>query len=115
MAKQLKRETILLIMDRAMEINRSCQEECRDFRIMRSPMREDNLILRWTTINIDNIDNPVQCYRYECFRPDGTALHCSVHYADSEEANDFFWSLETLYHQEFACDHKLKICTTSKK
>lgn len=70
-------------------------------------MKESTLILRWTTINIEDIDRPVQCYNYECFNRDGTSGHCGVNYDDQDQANDFFWSLETLYRQEFAIDHKL--------
>jgi len=95
------------MMDRAIEISRECGDQCRDFRVMVSPMRENTLILRWTTINIEDIDRPVQCYHYECFNPDGTSQNCGVNYDDQEQANDFFWSLETLYSQEFAVDHKL--------
>ena len=109
MQKQLNKSVIEKIMDRAIKINRLCPEECRDFKIMVSPMRENTLILRWTTINIENIDKPVQCYGYECFHLDGTSQNCSVNYTSQEEANEFFWSLETLYKQEFAIDHKLKL------
>ena len=56
---------------------------------------------------LSNEDNPVQCYRYECFKTDGTSQLCSIHYADQEEANAFIWSLEPLYHQQYAIDHKL--------
>lgn len=106
MQKQLEKSVIERIMDRAIEINRQCKEECRDFKIMVSPMRENTLILRWTTINIDNIDNPVQCFQYECFNVDGTSQNCSVNYENQEEANEFYWSLEMLYKQQFALDHK---------
>ena len=93
-------------MDRAIEINRSCPEECRDFKIMISDMRKETLLLRWTTINIDDIDKPLQCYRYECFNLDGTSQNCSVNYSNQNEANKFFWSLKKLYTQQFASDHK---------
>ncbi|TGV03591.1 hypothetical protein [Flavivirga rizhaonensis] len=105
--KVLKSNVIQNIMDRAIEINRGCQENCRDFQIMVSPMRENTLILRWTTIDISNIDKPLQYYRYECFKIDGTPQLCSIHYSNQEEANAFFWSLESLYNQQFAIDHKL--------
>ena len=107
MQKQLDKSVIESIMGRAIEINRQCKEACRDFKIMVSPMRENTLILRWTTINIDNIDKPVQCYGYECFHLNGKSQNCSVNYDNQEEANEFFWSLETIYKQQFAIDHKL--------
>lgn len=109
MQKQLSNETAHRMMDRAMEINRDCTEECRDFRIMISPMRSGTLILRWTTIKLDNIDNPVQCFHYECFNTDGASQHCSVNFQTQQEANEFFFSLETLYKQAFANDHKIQI------
>ena len=120
--KTLKQSVIHKIMDRAIEINKACKERCTDFQIMLSRnrvheihdhreseavKRKNTLILRWTTIDISNEDNPVQCYRYECFKTDGTSQLCSIHYADQEEANDFIWSLEPLYHQQYAIDHKL--------
>ncbi|MBW4971276.1 hypothetical protein KZY98_12460 [Croceibacter atlanticus] len=107
MKKKLKQSVITAIMDRAVEINKACKEQCRDFEIMLSRKRENSLILRWISIDISNEDNPVQQYRYECFQTDGTSQLCSVHYADQEEANEFIWSLEPLYHQQFAIDHKL--------
>lgn len=107
MKKKLKQSVIDAIMDRAVEINKTCKEQCRDFEIMLSRKRENSLILRWTSIDISNEDNPVQQYRYECFQTDGTLQMCSVHYADQDEANEFIWSLEPLYHQQFAIDHKL--------
>ncbi|WP_452222151.1 hypothetical protein [Lacinutrix salivirga] len=107
MKKKLKQSVIDAIMDRAVEINKACKEQCRDFEIMLSRQRENSLILRWTSIDISNEDNPVQQYRYECFQTDGTSQMCSVHYADQDEANEFIWSLEPLYHQQFAIDHKL--------
>ena len=100
-------DIIQKIMDRAIEINKSCKERCRDFQIMLSQKRKNTLILRWTTIDMSNIENPVQCFRYECFEMDGTPQLCSVHYTNQEKANDFFWSLEPLYQQQFAIDHKL--------
>ena len=106
MRKKVSQRLINKMMDKAIEINKGCPEECRDFTIMTSNMRKGTLLLRWTTINIENIDNPVQCYHYECFNTDGTAQNCSVNYADQEEANEFFWSLKTLYEQQFASDHK---------
>jgi hypothetical protein len=107
MKKKLKQSVIDAIMDRAVEINKACKEQCRDFEILLSRKRENSLILRWTSIDISNEDNPVQQYRYECFQTDGTSQMCSVHYADQDEANEFIWSLEPLYHQQFAIDHKL--------
>lgn len=104
---QLGAGVIQKIMDRAMDINKGCEERCRDFQIMVSTERKDTLILRWTTIDLSNIENPVQCFRYECFEMDGTPQLCSIHYTNQEEANAFFWSLEPLYKQQFAIDHKL--------
>lgn len=98
-------------MDRAIEINKSCKEECRDFVIMTSGMRKDTLILRWTTIDLDDIERPIQCYHYECFSQDGSSQNCSVHYSNQDEANKFFWSLKRLYSQPFAIDHRMKIET----
>lgn len=95
------------IMSRAIEISQACPDDCRDFRIMTSPMRKDVLLLRWTRINIDNIDRPVQCFHYECFEPDGSPQNCSVYYSNQEEANTFFASLTELYQQQFAIDHTL--------
>lgn len=107
MQKQPDRVVIQRMMDRATRINRACGQQCRDFKIMVSEMRENTLILRWTTINIDDIDKPIQCYNYECFNLDGTSQNCGVNYSDQEQANEFFWSLKTLYKQEFAIDHQL--------
>ena len=108
MKKQLEKQVIQRIMDRAIEHNKTCPLECRDFRIMISPKRENTLILRWTTINIDDMDRPEQCYQYECFNTDGSPQHCSVNYSDQQEANTFFFSLETLYRQDYAYDHIIK-------
>ena len=108
MKKKVSQTVINNMMDRAIEINKSCPEECRDFTIMSSPMRKRTLLLRWTTINIDNIESPIQCYRYECFNMDGSSQNCSVNYADQQEANAFFQGLKTLYQQQFASDHKQK-------
>jgi len=105
--KTLRQSVIHKVMDRAIEINKDCKEQCRDFQIMISKKRENTLILRWTTIDVSNVDNPMQCYRYECFNTDGTTQLCSIHHADQEEANDFIWSLEPLHHQQYAIDHKL--------
>ncbi len=107
MEKQLDKAVIARIMDRAIEINRGCGEECRDFQIMVSDMKENTLILRWIAIDIEDIDRPLQCYGYECFNLDGTSGHCGVNYSDRQEAADFFWSLESLYRQEYAIDHRL--------
>jgi len=102
----MDQKVINRIMDRGITISKECQDTCRDFRIMTSPMRKDTLILRWTTINIDNPDHPIQCYRYECFESDGTPQFCSVNYANQQEANAFFWSLKTHYKQGFCNSHK---------
>ena len=108
MKRQLNKDVINKIMDRAIELNNSCNEHCRDFRIMESPDRSEVLILRWTTIDISNIDNPVQCYHYECFELDGTPQNCSIYYNNQEEANEFVFTLKTLYKQLFSIDHKTK-------
>ncbi len=103
----LKQSVINQIMDRAIAINKTSNERCRDFQIMLSKKHSNTLILRWTTIDISNEDNPVQCYRYECFKTDGTPQLCSIHYTNQEEANDFIWGLQPLYHQQYAIDHTL--------
>lgn len=107
MKRKLNKKVTDSMMDRAIEINKNCPEQCCDFRIMTSPMRKKTLILRWTTINIEDIDRPVQCYFYECFNPDGSSQNCSVNYTDQQEANQFFESLTTHYKQTFAIDHRL--------
>lgn len=106
MIKEIKPSIIHLIMDRAMEINANCNEECRDFRIMVSPMKHKTLILRWTSINIENLDKPKQAYAYECFNEDGSTQNCGVNYTNQEEANQFYFSLFTLHQQDFCTDHK---------
>ncbi len=115
MQRKVSQRTVRKIMDRAMAINKACPDPCRDFRIMTSVRRKGALLLRWTTINLDDIDNPVQCYRYECFNTDGTPQNCSVHYADQEEANAFFQGLKTLYKQPFATDHRHKSKNQNKR
>lgn len=105
--QSLDTAVIQKIMDRAIAINKSSKECCRDFQIMLSSKHKHTLILRWTSIDISNIENPKQCFRYECFEKDGTPQLCSIYYTNQEEANAFFWSLEPLYKQQFAIDHKL--------
>lgn len=105
MENALDRVVIKRIMDRAVEIHKQCPDECRDFRIMVSPMREATLILRWLTIDISDLDRPTQCFHYECFNLDGSSQNCSVNYSSQEEANQFFFGLETIYSQNFASDH----------
>lgn len=95
------------IMDRALLINQETPEFCCDFEIMTSSIKKDVLILRFITVDISDIERPKQCYRYECFELDGTPQMCSIHYSNQKEANDFFWSLTSLYHQKYAIDHKL--------
>lgn len=112
MEKELERKVIEKMMDRAIAIHKECSDECRDFRVMISTKRASTLILRWTTINLENIDKPVQCYHYECFYPDGSPQNCSINYDSQQEANDFFWSLKTLHQQSFAVDHKIKTSCT---
>ena len=105
--KKVDKTVIAKIMNRAVQIHQGCKEECRDFRIMISPKRAGTLILRWTTIDMRNLDNPRQCYHYECFNADGTSQNCSINYSSQTEANEFFFSLTTLYKQKFANDHKV--------
>jgi len=107
MEKEVSKSVIDKIMERAMVVSKQCKDHCRDFRIMTSEMRKETLILRWTTINIDDIERPGQCFRYECFSPNGISQNCSINYSNVQEANQFFWSLETLHKQEFSTDHKL--------
>ncbi len=103
----LQQSVISKIMDRAMILNKETPTTCRDFQIMVSSMRPNSLILRWTCIDLTDFEKPMQCYRYECFDVDGISQKCSIHYSNQEEANDFLWSLEPLYHQKFAIDHTL--------
>ncbi|GAA0892601.1 hypothetical protein GCM10009122_22800 [Fulvivirga kasyanovii] len=112
--EKVKTQIINAIMDKAHERTKACGKTCRDFRVMTSPKRKNTLILRWTSINIDDPDRPVQCYHYECFHMDGIPHDCSIHYADQAEANEFFEGLKTLYQQTFSNDHRI-ICTSSKK
>ena len=105
--RELKISVIENIMERGIAINKTCKEMCRDFQIMVSKEHPNMLLLRWTVIDISNPDNPMQCYRYECFKTDGSAMLCSLYYTNQQEANDFLWSLEPLYHQDYAIDHKL--------
>ena len=107
MEKNLDKHVITKIMDKALVIHHECPHECRDFRIMASPHRKNTLILRWTTINLENPDKPAQCFHYECFNPDGSPQNCSINYDTPEEANEFFWSLKSIYQQDFAADHKM--------
>lgn len=103
----LKQSVIHDIMDRAVLINKENKLHCRDFQIMISTKIPHILILRWTTIDCTDQDIPVQCYRYECFTKEGVPQLCSIYYTNQNEANEFFWSLESLYHQNYAIDHKL--------
>lgn len=104
---KIAKKIIHTIMDRAIVINKVSEEHCRDFRIMVSERHPETLILRWVAIDISDVDRPVQCYRYECFDVDGSPQHCSIYYADQQEANDFFSGLKTLHTQECAVDHTL--------
>ncbi len=103
----LNKDTINKIMNRAIRINKECEAHCRDFTIMESSLHKNTRILRWTSIDISDVDRPVQCYRYECFNMDGTPQNCSIHYSNQEEANNFFMSLKPLYKQQFSIDHTL--------
>ena len=60
MQRKPGQKVINKIMDRAIEINRGCPKQCRDFSIMTSPMRKGTLLLQWTTIN-------VEISRQQCF------------------------------------------------
>jgi len=102
----LTKAVIQRIMQRAISIQKTCGDSCCDFQIMTSAMRPDSLILRWTSIDLSDIDRPIQTYRYECFGLDGKALLCSVNYNDTAEANRFFKSLVSLYQQDFAYEHR---------
>ncbi|WP_281989743.1 hypothetical protein [Aquimarina aggregata] len=104
----LDKKIINRIMNRAIEINDSCKEHCREFRIMKSKKHKNTFILRWLTIDASDVGRLFQCYRYECFDVDGTPQYCSIHYSNQEEANEFFKGLEPLYAQEYAVDHKSK-------
>lgn len=104
--RKIDQQIIEKIMDKAIEIDKLSEKQCRDFRIMESDDRKEVLLLRWTTIDISNIDNPIQSYHYQCFELDGTPQHCSIYYSNQEEANSFFFSLRTLYQQLFSIDHK---------
>jgi len=104
----LEKKIIERIMNRAIEINDNCKEQCREFKIMRSKRHKNTLILRWLTIELSNVERLLQCYRYECFDLDGTPQYCSIHYSNQEEANEFFKGLAPLYAQEYAVDHKSK-------
>lgn len=104
---RISKKVIASIMNRGMQIDKNCKEHCRDFRIMVSREHPNTLLLRWTTIDIGDVDRPKQCYRYECFDMDGTPRHCSIHYSDQKQANVFFSELETLHLQQCAMDHTL--------
>ncbi len=101
------KQVIHKMMDSAMHIDKECQLQCRNFTIMTSPLHQSTLILRWMTIDISDIDRPIQNYRYECFDMKGTPQHCSIYYTNQEEANTFFEGLQPLYTQEFSIEHKL--------
>ncbi|WP_010520454.1 hypothetical protein [Aquimarina agarivorans] len=103
----LQQSVIHKIMNRGIIINKENEKTCRDFQIMISEKFRNTLILRWTCIDISNADNPIQRYHYECFKTDGTPQLCSIYYTNQEEANEFIWSLQPLYHQKYAIDHKL--------
>ena len=95
-------------MDQAATIDRACGESCRDFTLLTSPQKKDTLVLRWTAIDISDLDRPKQCYHYACFNPDGSPQNCGVNYDTATGANAFFMSLTPLYTQLFANDHKQK-------
>ena len=107
MKKKLSPQIKAQIMNRAMVHSKASRYECRDFRIMISPMRKNTLILRWTTINIENLEKPKQCFHYECFNEDGSSQNCSVNYTNQEEANQFFYSLTTLHQQNYCAAHQI--------
>lgn len=103
----ITKTTIHKIMERAIAIDHSFSTECRDFTLMTSALRPDTLLLRWTCIDITDIDRPRQCYHFECFHMDGSPQLCSVNYSNQQEANEFFASLKAHYSQTFALDHRL--------
>lgn len=107
MAEKLPLTVINRIMDRAEEISKSTPDECRNFTIMESPEYPDTLILRWTSIDVSDIERPVQCYLYECFNPDGTTTDCRISHKNQEAANQFFWGLKPRFQQTFCNDHKV--------
>ena len=104
MKDHLNPKALQKIMERAVVIDKNCEEQCREFTIMTSPMRKETLILQWLTIDISDIDRPIQKYEYECFYLDGTSQNCGVNYDSQEEANRFFKTLKPLYKQLFAKD-----------
>ena len=106
MNKPVPTEILHKIMDRAIEINQSSAETCRDFTVMASPKRKNTLILRWLSIDLSNPRRIKQTFFYECFTPTGDPMYCSVFHWDQDEANGFFVSLKPLYGQKFAMDHK---------
>jgi hypothetical protein len=106
MRKKLNEFIVHRMMSRAAEISGSCGDACREFKIMVSEKRPDTLILQWTSINIDNLDAPMQSYHYECFDQAGHSQNCSVNYKDQADANDFFRSLKALHHQTYSTDHE---------
>ncbi|MGB3463949.1 MAG: hypothetical protein WBA74_01710 [Cyclobacteriaceae bacterium] len=96
------------ILDHAPAIDTESLNLCRDFAIVRSKLRPSTLMLRWTSINIEDIDRPSQTYYYRCFNLDGSSQDCSVNYANQQEANEFFQSVEIVLKQRFAKDHLIK-------
>jgi len=102
MKKKLEPSVLEKIMVHARRIDASESLHCRQFQIMISPLRPDTLILRWLTIEISNPDNPIQRYNNLCFYADGLSQDCSINYADQQEANEFFASLECLHQQTFS-------------
>jgi len=111
----LPQELIDTIMDQAVLISTSRRECCRDFEIMTSKLHPNTLIMRWLEIDIEDIDDPVQYFRYRCFNPDGSPQNCSIHYSNQQEANTFFSGLYSLYHQPFAISHKTRCHVQFKK
>ena len=107
MEGKLNDDVMQKVMDRAMLIDEDCPELCRNFKIMESALWPGSLILRWTTINLEDEDRPVQCFRYECFDEEGESRYCSIYYVNTQEANEFFASLKPLHTQVFSGDHQL--------
>ncbi len=102
--KEIPQEVLEKLLHHGLTIARETQAYCRNFSILRSPLHKDTLILRWTTIDLEDVDRPLQCYQYHCFYPDGTSQGCSIHYDNQSQANAFFLGLELLYSQQCATD-----------
>lgn len=83
----------------------SPERHYRDFCIQISEEFPDTLIVRWTAIAFAAPSPLTQTYRYLCFNPDGTPMHCSIHYSNLAEAQRFLNSLNTLFKQTYIHEH----------